>query len=102
MYLRSGRTLDALDYKEMPENTMATAMAMPMNAPDRKQVLIDSTLRNKRILGLRTYFRNMEKERRGTLISLFKTGNGDAVNQIVDILLDLTLTTVAEKPPKII
>ena len=72
MYLRSGRTLDALDYEEMSENTMATAMAMPMNAPDRKQVLIDSPLRNKRILGLRTYFKNVEKERRGTLISLFK------------------------------
>ena len=32
---------------------------------------------------------------------MFKTGNVDAVNQIVDILLELTLTTVAEKPPKL-
>ena len=52
MILRSGRILDALDYVEMPENTVATAMATNMIIPDRKQVLVDSPLRNKRMIGL--------------------------------------------------
>ena len=54
MKLRSG--LDTLDYVEMPENAVATAMATNMIIPDRKQVLVDSPLRNKRMIGLRTYF----------------------------------------------
>ena len=54
--------------------------------PERKQVLLDTLLRGKRMIGLRTYYKEMEKERRGTLISLFKTGNTVAVDQIVDIL----------------
>ena len=94
MNLRSGRTLD---YEEMPVNEIEN-----FSLPDRKQVLLDSTLRGKRMIGLRTYFKDMEKERRGTLISLFKMGNVDAVNQIVNILLEQTLTTEALNPSYLI
>jgi len=104
MILRSGRILDALDYVEMPENTVATAMTTNMIIPDRKQVLVDSPLRNKRMIGLN--FKNVEKERRGTLMSLFKTGRSEAVHQVIDILLELTLTKEENppnqnKPPKV-
>ena len=59
MKLRSG--LDTLDCVEMPENTVAMAMATNIIIPDRKQVLVDSPLRNKRMIGLRTYFKKMKK-----------------------------------------
>ena len=93
MNLRSGRTLD---YEDMPVGEMEK-----FSLPERKQVLLDTRLRGKRIIGLRTYYKELEKERRGTLISLFKTGNVEAVDQIVNILLELTLTTEAQKPPKL-
>ena len=62
--------------------------------------MLDTRLRGKRIIGLRTYYKELEKERKGTLISLFRKDNTVAVNQIVNVLLDLTLTTEAQKVPK--
>ena len=42
---------------------------------------------------------SMKKERRGTLLSLFKNGRSEAVRQIVDVLLELTLDKEEDPPP---
>ena len=104
MILRFG--LDTLDCVAMPENTVAMAMATNLIVTDRKKVLIDGPLRSKRMVGLRTYFKKMENERRGTLMSLFKTGRSEAIQQVINVLLELTLTKEENppnpnKPPKV-
>ena len=96
MLLRSG--IDTLDCI-MPENSVTFAMTTDEITYDKKQVLIDGPLRGKRIVGLRTYYESMEKERRGTLLSLFKNGRSEAVRQIVDVLLELTLVKEEDPPP---
>ena len=73
---------------------------MPSDIIDKKRVLLDSRIKGKRIVGLRTYYKELESERRVTLINLFIKDNQVAVNQIVNILLGLTLTTDAVKVPR--
>ena len=50
MNLRSGKTVH---YANMPSDII-----------DKKQVLLDSRLKGKRIIGLRTYYKELEKERK--------------------------------------
>ena len=63
-------------------------------------MLLDSRIKGKRIVGYRTYYKELETERKVTLINLFRKDNQVAVNQIVNILLGLTLTTDAVKVPR--
>ena len=79
MYLRSGRLIN-------PRN-------MSSENVDRKQVLVDGKIPGRRIISLRTYFKESEEERRITLINLFKKEDKGAVDQLVSVLMELTLTT---------
>ena len=64
MNLRSGRTVR---YANMPVDKMEKKLL-----PERTQVLLDTRLRGKRIIGIRTYYKELGNERKGTLISLFR------------------------------
>ena len=76
MLLRSGAdTEDCI----MPDNKVSWADHIMF---DEKPVLIDGQLRSKRTVGLRTFYETNEKERRETLLSLFKAGRTDTVQQI--------------------
>ena len=62
---------------------------------------MNGTISGKRIISLRSYFKENREDRRITLISLFRRGDEykEAVEQLVNVLLDLTVTDDPDKKP---
>ena len=54
--------------------------------------MVDVKIPGRRTISLRTYFKESEEERRITLINLFKKEDKGAVDQLVSVLMELTLT----------